>query len=154
MAGEKDRVDAYMQTVARLEPEIAHTDQSAWGTSIAVSLKRIADHMCGAEQRRVSATAEGPLTAPATSDDPLFDAVEAALRYALGHNLIEKHSVSELIVELQRRGVALHLVPGLQPGGATWIDDGAKQAVMSAMPPWFALAREGFEVKRKDGTSR
>lgn len=43
MAGEKERVDAYLATVALLEPDIAPVDYSAALTSIAISLKRIAD---------------------------------------------------------------------------------------------------------------
>lgn len=40
---EKDRVDAYLATVERLEKEIAVVDELASLTSIAISLKRIAD---------------------------------------------------------------------------------------------------------------
>lgn len=43
MAGEKERVDAYVATIARFEPDIAMTDSGASLTSIAISLKRIAD---------------------------------------------------------------------------------------------------------------
>ena len=39
----KDRVDGYIATINRLEPDISPTDQSAWGTSLAISLNRIAD---------------------------------------------------------------------------------------------------------------
>lgn len=45
MAGEKDRVDAYLNTVRRLEPDIAMIDASAFYASAAISLKRIADAM-------------------------------------------------------------------------------------------------------------
>lgn len=43
MSGEKERVSAYLDTVARLEPEIAPVDLPAGIASIAISLKRIAD---------------------------------------------------------------------------------------------------------------
>lgn len=39
----KDNVDAYIDTISRFEPDLAHTDASAYGGSIAISLKRIAD---------------------------------------------------------------------------------------------------------------
>lgn len=45
MAGEKERVDAYLGTVGRMEPDIAMVDRDAALASIAVSLKRIADAM-------------------------------------------------------------------------------------------------------------
>lgn len=44
MAGEKERVDGYLGTVDRLEPDIAPIDASAFYASAAVSLKRIADN--------------------------------------------------------------------------------------------------------------
>jgi len=37
--------DVYLETIERFEPEIAHIDTSAWGTSLAVSTKRIADQL-------------------------------------------------------------------------------------------------------------
>ena len=37
------RVDAYLETVKRLEPDISMVDRDATLTSIAISLKRIAD---------------------------------------------------------------------------------------------------------------
>lgn len=40
---EKDRVDAYMDTVSRIEPDIAMLDTGAALASIAISLRRIAD---------------------------------------------------------------------------------------------------------------
>lgn len=43
MAGEKDRVDGHLATVARLEPEINPIDASAFYASAAISLKRLAD---------------------------------------------------------------------------------------------------------------
>jgi hypothetical protein len=39
----KDRVDAYLDTVSRLEPEIAQIDTGTALASISISLKRIAD---------------------------------------------------------------------------------------------------------------
>lgn len=45
MAGEKERVEGYLETVARLEPDIHHIDASAFYASAAISLKRIADGM-------------------------------------------------------------------------------------------------------------
>jgi hypothetical protein len=47
MAVEKERVDAYLATTARFEPDIAMTDQDAALSSIAISLKRIADVLEG-----------------------------------------------------------------------------------------------------------
>lgn len=43
MAGEKQRVDAYLDTLGRMEPEIAAVDVTAGIASISISLKRIAD---------------------------------------------------------------------------------------------------------------
>lgn len=45
MSGEKERVDVYLNTVNRLEPEIAPIDASAFYASAAISLKRIADSL-------------------------------------------------------------------------------------------------------------
>lgn len=45
MSDEKERVDAYLNTVNRLEPEIAPIDASAFYASAAISLKRIADSL-------------------------------------------------------------------------------------------------------------
>lgn len=43
MAGEKERVDAYLNTIGRLEPDITPIDADAAWASIAISLKRLAD---------------------------------------------------------------------------------------------------------------
>lgn len=43
MIGEKERVDAYLDTINRIEPDIAMLDQGAALASIAISLRRIAD---------------------------------------------------------------------------------------------------------------
>lgn len=43
MAGEKEQVDAYLNTIDRLEPDIAMIDAGAAYASAAISLKRIAD---------------------------------------------------------------------------------------------------------------
>lgn len=40
---EKRRVDDYLNTIARLEPDITPIDASAYYASAAISLKRIAD---------------------------------------------------------------------------------------------------------------
>lgn len=40
---EKRRVDEYLETINRLEPNISHIDASAFYASAAISLKRIAD---------------------------------------------------------------------------------------------------------------
>lgn len=40
---EKNKVDAYLNTVSQLEPDISPVDRDAALTSIAISLKRIAD---------------------------------------------------------------------------------------------------------------
>lgn len=42
-SAKEDRVEGYLATISRLEPEVYHTDQSAWGTSLAISVKRLAD---------------------------------------------------------------------------------------------------------------
>lgn len=41
----KDRVDAYLHTVDRMEPDITPVDLTAAAASIAISLKRIADSL-------------------------------------------------------------------------------------------------------------
>lgn len=46
---EKERVDAYLEIIKRLEPDIAMVDAGAYGTSIAISLKRIADSLANLE---------------------------------------------------------------------------------------------------------
>lgn len=43
MSGEAERVDAYQNTIARMEPDIAMVDHAAAIASIAISLRRIAD---------------------------------------------------------------------------------------------------------------
>jgi hypothetical protein len=43
LSGEKQRVEAYLDTVKRLEPDIAQIDLDSGIASIAISLKRIAD---------------------------------------------------------------------------------------------------------------
>lgn len=45
MAGEKERVDGYLATIERLEPDIRPIDLPAAAASIAISLKRIADFL-------------------------------------------------------------------------------------------------------------
>lgn len=40
----KDDVDGYLQTVARLEPDVHPIDASAFYASAAISLKRMADY--------------------------------------------------------------------------------------------------------------
>lgn len=47
MAGEKERIDTNLATLARFEPDIALTDRDVSLTSIAISLKRIADWLDG-----------------------------------------------------------------------------------------------------------
>lgn len=41
MAGEKERIDAYLNTIARLEPEIAMIDLDVALASIAISMRGI-----------------------------------------------------------------------------------------------------------------
>ncbi len=43
MSAESERVTAYQQTIARIEPEIAMIDAATYHASAAISLKRIAD---------------------------------------------------------------------------------------------------------------
>lgn len=45
MSKERNAVEGYLDTVKRLEPNLHMVDRDAWGTSIAISLKRIADMM-------------------------------------------------------------------------------------------------------------
>jgi hypothetical protein len=45
MANEKERVDAYLDTVSRLEPNLHPIDRDGALASIAISLKRIADSL-------------------------------------------------------------------------------------------------------------
>lgn len=52
---EKKRVDSYLDTVARMEPDVTPVDREGALASIAISLKRIADAM---EPRHVIATQE------------------------------------------------------------------------------------------------
>lgn len=40
----------YLETLKRLESEIAMTDYNTWGTSIAISLKRVADQLSFLDQ--------------------------------------------------------------------------------------------------------
>jgi hypothetical protein len=51
MSGERERVDAYLETVNRLEPDIAFIDASAFYASAAISLKRIADALEPSKKR-------------------------------------------------------------------------------------------------------
>ena len=50
MSGEKQRVDAYLDTISRTEPDIAMIDTGAALASIAISLKRIADALDAANK--------------------------------------------------------------------------------------------------------
>lgn len=50
MPNPKDSLDAYIDTVNRLEPEITPIDATAALASIAISLKRIADMVEGVNQ--------------------------------------------------------------------------------------------------------
>lgn len=50
MTGEKERVDAYLDTVKRMEPDIAMVDRDAALASIAISLRRIADVLEGTNE--------------------------------------------------------------------------------------------------------
>lgn len=43
MAGEKERVEGYLDTIGRLEPNIHMIDAATFYASAAISLKRIAD---------------------------------------------------------------------------------------------------------------
>jgi hypothetical protein len=43
MASDQEKVNAYLSTVRRMEPEIAPIDAAAFYASAAISLKRIAD---------------------------------------------------------------------------------------------------------------
>lgn len=43
MVGEKERVDGYIATIERMEPDINPVDASAFYALAAISLKRIAD---------------------------------------------------------------------------------------------------------------
>lgn len=41
----KDQINGYLETISRFEPKIHMTDPGAYGTSIAISLKRIGDSL-------------------------------------------------------------------------------------------------------------
>lgn len=43
MSGEQSRLDAYLETVKRMEPDVSMVDASFAYASISISLKRIAD---------------------------------------------------------------------------------------------------------------
>lgn len=58
MSGEKERVDDYLATINRLEPDIAFIDASAFYASAAISLKRIADNLDRYETRVTASLAE------------------------------------------------------------------------------------------------
>ncbi|MET4187578.1 monomeric isocitrate dehydrogenase [Bradyrhizobium sp. JR1.7] len=67
---EKERVDAYLDTIKRLEPDIAMIDSDAGIASIAISLKRIADAL---ELRNtIDASRNAPLVA---FGQPMFTGV-------------------------------------------------------------------------------
>jgi hypothetical protein len=55
MAGEQERVDGYLATIARLEPDIHMIDAAAFYASAAISLKRIADVLEMTERRKAKA---------------------------------------------------------------------------------------------------
>ncbi len=57
---EAERVDAYLDTVRRMEPDIAMVDRDAALASIAISLKRIADAVC--DRPTGAFTFPGPLS--------------------------------------------------------------------------------------------
>lgn len=48
------KLDAYQNTIARIEPEIAMIDRDAALASIAISLKRIADQLENPESLRLT----------------------------------------------------------------------------------------------------
>lgn len=54
MAGEAERAQGYLETVARLEPNISMIDRDAALASIAISLKRIADALDNPEGLRLA----------------------------------------------------------------------------------------------------
>lgn len=55
----KDDVDSYLETIDRLEADVHATDPGAYGTSIAISLKRIADVLEKREARDAADRAAG-----------------------------------------------------------------------------------------------
>lgn len=59
MAGEEERVNAYLKTVKRLEPEITPIDLPAAAASIAISLRRIADSLESLPERLQIAIQDG-----------------------------------------------------------------------------------------------
>lgn len=71
LSPEQRRVDGYQATVARFEPDIHRVDQDAAMTSIAISLKRIADVLCeNATMREVH-------------KDQLISGIERAIHYGM-----------------------------------------------------------------------
>lgn len=54
MGDESERVSAYLDTVGRMEPEIAMVDTGAALASIAISLRRLADLLQSAKEETAS----------------------------------------------------------------------------------------------------
>lgn len=61
MAKEAEQVDAYLDTIKRIEPEIAMIDTGAALASIAISLRRIADALETANMERLYNIIEGAI---------------------------------------------------------------------------------------------
>jgi hypothetical protein len=68
MAGEKERVEGYLGTVNRLEPDIHMIDPGAFYASAAISLKRIADVLEKLPQAIEMAIQEAIANAEATQE--------------------------------------------------------------------------------------
>lgn len=85
------RVDAYLNTIERMEPDIAMVDAGAAYASIAISLKRIADSLdrmasaseFGKQTDRVKALIEESL--PSTIHDAIYNALMAAELHTRNH---------------------------------------------------------------------
>jgi hypothetical protein len=53
MSGEQERLNAYLKTIERMEPDVAAIDASFAYASVAISLKRIADTLEAANRELV-----------------------------------------------------------------------------------------------------
>ena len=69
MSSDEVRRNVYLETIARLEPDLAMVDRDAALASIAISLKRIADYLDG--------------NGPALFTERLCDAISAGLHHGL-----------------------------------------------------------------------
>ena len=86
--------DAYLNTVARLEPSIAMIDRDAALASIAVSLRRIADALCGGSQKE-------PIKMYDPSTDSMIPLTQEAFNAIL--NVAHKYDIRKIVQDLKER---------------------------------------------------